>query len=51
MIDFFTWDRVIFGIAVYFVIWWVTLFAVLPFGVKTQDEEGETLLGTVGSAF
>ena len=27
-------------IAVYFVIWWITLFAVLPFGVKNSAEEG-----------
>jgi predicted secreted protein len=27
-------------IAVYFVIWWITLFAVLPFGVKNASEEG-----------
>lgn len=24
-------------LAVYFVIWWITLFAVLPFGVRTED--------------
>lgn len=44
------WDDAVFGFAIYFIIWWVTLFAVLPFGVRTQDEEGETVLGTVGSA-
>ena len=33
------------GIAVYFLIWWLTLFAVLPFGVKSQHE-GETAPGT-----
>jgi predicted secreted protein len=49
-INWFTWDRIAFGIAVYFVMWWVLLFAVLPFGVRTQDEDGTTLLGTVGSA-
>jgi predicted secreted protein len=32
--------------AVYFVIWWVVLFAVLPWGVKSQDEEGEVLAGS-----
>ncbi|MFO1183823.1 MAG: DUF1467 family protein [Bauldia sp.] len=37
-------------LAVYFVIWWVVLFAVLPFGVRTQDEADETILGTHGSA-
>ena len=26
------------GTAVYFVIWWVMLFAVLPFGVQSQHE-------------
>lgn len=36
--------------AIYFVIWWVVLFAVLPFGVRTQDEADETVLGTTGSA-
>lgn len=36
--------------AVYLVVWWLCLFVVLPFGVRTQDESGETVLGTVGSA-
>jgi predicted secreted protein len=36
--------------AVYFIVWWLCLFVVLPFGVRTQDEEGSTILGTVGSA-
>lgn len=26
--------------AIYFVIWWVVLFAVLPFGVRNASEEG-----------
>lgn len=39
-----------FSIAVYFIIWWLVLFAVLPFGVRTQDETGETVPGTPGSA-
>ncbi|MBK1623681.1 DUF1467 family protein [Afifella marina] len=34
------------ALAVYFVIWWLVLFAVLPFGVRTQEEEGEVILGT-----
>ncbi|MFZ1814479.1 MAG: DUF1467 family protein [Rhizobiaceae bacterium] len=34
------------GFAVYFIIWWVTLFMVLPVGVKSQAEEGERLQGT-----
>ena len=30
-----TWTT---GIAIYFLIWWLTLFAVLPFGIKSQHE-------------
>ncbi len=37
-------------IAIYFVVWWVVLFAVLPWGVRTQDEEGEVIMGTTSSA-
>jgi predicted secreted protein len=37
-------------IAVYFVVWWVVLFAVLPFGIRTQQEAGEVTLGTTPSA-
>ncbi len=28
------------GIAVYFTIWWIVLFAVLPFGVRSAHENG-----------
>ncbi len=28
------------AIAVYFLIWWITLFAVLPWGVQAQGEQG-----------
>jgi len=28
------------AIAIYFLIWWVTLFAVLPWGVRAQGEGG-----------
>ena len=38
------------ALAVYFILWWMVLFAVLPFGLKTQDDEGERVLGTVSSA-
>ena len=34
------------GLAVYFVIWWTVLFAVLPFGVRSQAEAGEVTEGT-----
>jgi predicted secreted protein len=27
-------------LAIYFIIWWITLFAVLPFGIKSQRESG-----------
>ena len=37
-------------IAIYFVVWWVVLFAVLPFGVRTQDEADDVILGTASSA-
>jgi predicted secreted protein len=36
--------------AVYFVIWWLVLFAVLPFGVRTQAENEDVTLGTTESA-
>jgi predicted secreted protein len=32
--------------AMYFITWWVVLFAVLPFGVRSQDEAGSTQGGT-----
>lgn len=28
------------AMAVFFLIWWVTLFAVLPFGIRSQHEAG-----------
>jgi predicted secreted protein len=31
------------GVAVYFIIWWVVLFAVLPWGVQNAHEAGETV--------
>ena len=37
-------------VALFFVIWWLVLFAILPFGLKTQDEEDDVTLGTVSSA-
>ena len=33
-------------IAIYFIIWWVVLFAVLPFGDRSQEESGEVTPGT-----
>ena len=34
------------GIAIYFIIWWVVLFAVLPFGVRSQEEGGDVVSGS-----
>jgi predicted secreted protein len=34
------------GMAVYFVIWWIVLFVVLPFGVRSQVETGDIVEGT-----
>ena len=34
------------GIAVYFIIWWVVLFIMLPIGVRSQVEEDDVTLGT-----
>jgi predicted secreted protein len=31
------------GIAVFFIVWWVCLFMVLPFGVRNAHEAGETV--------
>ena len=38
------------GIAIYVLLWWVVLFAVLPLGVRTQGEDGVTVPGTPESA-
>ena len=32
--------------AIYFVIWWIVLFAVLPWGVQSQHEAGEISPGS-----
>jgi predicted secreted protein len=34
------------SIGLYFVVWWTLLFAVLPFGVRTQAESGEVVAGS-----
>jgi predicted secreted protein len=39
-----------FAIAIYVVIWWTVLFAVLPIGVRTQGEDGNVVPGTPESA-
>ncbi|MGY0573653.1 DUF1467 family protein [Bradyrhizobium sp. RDM12] len=34
------------GLAIYFVIWWIALFLTLPFGVRSQHEDGAGAPGT-----
>ncbi|QDZ02854.1 DUF1467 family protein [Nitratireductor mangrovi] len=38
------------GAAIFFIIWWVVLFAVLPIGLRTQDDDNDVTLGTTPSA-
>jgi len=32
--------------AIFFLIWWVVLFAVLPWGIRSQHEAGDMVPGT-----
>ncbi len=34
------------AIAIYFTTWWIVLFAVLPFGVRSQDEARDVVPGS-----
>ena len=34
------------ALAIYFLIWWVTLFAVLPWGIRSQAESGAVVPGS-----
>lgn len=34
------------ALATYFIIWWLVLFAVLPWGVRSQAEHGDVTEGT-----
>jgi predicted secreted protein len=38
-----TWPTIA---AIYFIFWWTVLFAVLPWGVRSQDESGDVAPGT-----
>lgn len=38
------------AVATFFCLWFITLFAVLPFFARTQDEAGEVVPGTPESA-
>ena len=37
-------------VVTFFISWWFFLFLVLPFGLRTQDEDEDVTLGTVASA-
>lgn len=34
------------ALASYFIVWWLVLFAVLPWGVRSQAEDGEVIHGS-----
>lgn len=38
------------ALATYFICWWLALFMVLPWGVRTQEEEGDIVPGSTESA-
>lgn len=38
------------AIGLYFIIWWTILFAVLPIGVRTQEEANDIVPGSAPSA-
>ena len=39
-----------FALAIYAIIWWIVLFAILPIGVRTQEEQGDVSPGSAESA-
>jgi len=42
---------VAFSLAIFFMMWWIILFALLPFGMRrTQEEAGEVIPGSEASA-
>jgi predicted secreted protein len=34
------------SLAIYFIMWWLVFFAVLPWGVRSQEEHGDIAPGT-----
>ena len=34
------------GLAIFFTMWWIVLFSVLPFGVRSQHEDADMAPGT-----
>lgn len=42
---------VAFSLAIFFMMWWIILFAMLPFGLRrTQEEAGDVIPGSEASA-
>ncbi|MFP3920659.1 MAG: DUF1467 family protein [Dichotomicrobium sp.] len=39
-----------FAIAIYLICWWMVLFIVLPWGVRSQEEQGEVAEGSEPAA-
>ncbi|HHI88726.1 MAG TPA: DUF1467 family protein [Hellea balneolensis] len=39
-------NDIVTAIAVYFLLWWICIFLVLPFGVRGQHEDGDIREGT-----
>jgi len=33
-------------LAIYFIVWWLVFFTVLPFGIRSQEEHADAVLGT-----
>ena len=40
------WNTMLAWGAIYVVVWWITIFAILPIGVRSQDEAGEIVPGS-----
>ena len=38
------------AVAIYFIVWWLVFFLVLPWGVRTQEEDRDVFEGSVPSA-
>jgi predicted secreted protein len=34
------------ALAIYFLVWWIVLFAVLPWGIRSQAESGDVVPGS-----
>ena len=33
-------------LAIYFIVWWLVFFIVLPWGIRSQEEQGDVVRGT-----